>query len=56
VLGELLAGVLLGPTLFGRFAPELCAQLYPQDGAQATAFSVLTLVSIILFLAVAGSR
>ncbi len=54
VLGELLAGILLGPTLFGRFAPELCAQLYPQAGAQATAFTVLTLVSIILFLTVAG--
>jgi len=54
VLGELAAGILLGPTLFGRFAPELCARLFPQVGAQATAFSVLTVVSIILFLAVAG--
>ena len=54
VLGELTAGILLGPTLFGRFAPELCARLYPHAGAQATAFSVLTLVSIILFLTVAG--
>jgi Kef-type K+ transport system membrane component KefB/mannitol/fructose-specific phosphotransferase system IIA component len=54
VLGELIAGILLGPTLFGRFAPELCARLYPHAGAQATAFSVLTTVSIILFLTVAG--
>ena len=54
VLGELTAGILLGPTLFGRLAPELCARLYPQLGAQASAFSVLTLVSIVLFLTVAG--
>ena len=53
VLGELAAGILLGPTLFGRFAPELCARLYPEAGGQASAFSVLTLVSIILFLTVA---
>ena len=26
------AGILLGPTLFGRFAPELCARLYPAHG------------------------
>ena len=54
VLGELLAGILLGPTLFGRLAPELFARLYPQAGGQASAFSVLTLVSIVLFLTVAG--
>ncbi|MGH2901050.1 MAG: cation:proton antiporter, partial [Solirubrobacteraceae bacterium] len=54
VLGELAAGILLGPTLFGRVAPELCAQLYPKTGGQASAFAVLTIVSIILFLAVAG--
>jgi Kef-type K+ transport system membrane component KefB len=35
VLGELVAGVLLGPTLFGRVAPELHAYLYPGTGGQA---------------------
>ena len=55
VLGEPVAGVVLGPTLFGRFAPATFAWLYPESGAQASAFSVLTLVSIILFLAVAGN-
>ncbi len=54
VLGELAAGILLGPTVFGQFAPELFARLYPHTGAQASAFSVLSLVSIVLFLAVAG--
>jgi Kef-type K+ transport system membrane component KefB/mannitol/fructose-specific phosphotransferase system IIA component (Ntr-type) len=54
VLGELLAGILLGPTLFGHLAPELFASLFPRTGGQASAFSVLTLVSIVLFLTVAG--
>jgi Kef-type K+ transport system membrane component KefB/mannitol/fructose-specific phosphotransferase system IIA component (Ntr-type) len=54
VLGELLAGILLGPTLFGHLAPDLFASLFPRTGGQASAFSVLTLVSIVLFLTVAG--
>jgi Kef-type K+ transport system membrane component KefB len=29
VIGEILGGLLLGPSLFGRFAPELSAALFP---------------------------
>jgi Kef-type K+ transport system membrane component KefB/mannitol/fructose-specific phosphotransferase system IIA component len=54
VLGELVAGLLLGPTVLGRLGPELQEALFPLAGAQAVAFSSLTLVSIVLFLAVAG--
>jgi len=54
VLGELLAGILLGPTIFGRLAPDAFGVLFPTEGAQAGAFSGLTTVSIVLFLAVAG--
>ena len=54
VLGELLAGILLGPTLFGRIAPELSAALFPLAGGQAAAFHGLSVISIVLFLAVAG--
>ena len=31
VMGEVLAGILLGPTLLGRIAPELQAALFPSD-------------------------
>ncbi|HKC51049.1 MAG TPA: cation:proton antiporter [Myxococcota bacterium] len=54
VLGELLAGILLGPTILGHVSPEAFATLFPREGAQAGAFRGLTVVSIVLFLAVAG--
>jgi Kef-type K+ transport system membrane component KefB/mannitol/fructose-specific phosphotransferase system IIA component (Ntr-type) len=54
VLGELLAGVLLGPTILGRVSPAAFATLFPREGTQAGAFRGLTVVSIVLFLAVAG--
>jgi len=54
VLGEILAGVLLGPTLFGRLYPELQASLFPLDGPQAVAMQGLFLVAVTLFLLVAG--
>jgi Kef-type K+ transport system membrane component KefB/mannitol/fructose-specific phosphotransferase system IIA component (Ntr-type) len=54
VLGELVAGILLGPTLLGRIAPGAVETLFPAAGTQAGAFRGLTVVSIVLFLAVAG--
>jgi Kef-type K+ transport system membrane component KefB len=37
VLGELLAGVLLGPTILGSLAPELSGFLFPSQGVNAIA-------------------
>jgi len=54
VLGELVAGILLGPTILGRVAPGTYESLFPASGAQAGAFQGLTTLSIVLFLAVAG--
>jgi len=54
VLGELLAGVLLGPTVLGMLLPELNAFLFPTHGANAIALDTLTTVAIVLFLLVAG--
>lgn len=54
VLGELAAGILLGPTLLGLVAPGLVESLFPATGPVATAFDGLTTVSIALFLLVAG--
>jgi Kef-type K+ transport system membrane component KefB/mannitol/fructose-specific phosphotransferase system IIA component (Ntr-type) len=54
VMGELLAGILLGPTLLGAVAPELFAQLFPDTTGFKTAMQGLTTVAISLFLLVAG--
>ncbi len=54
VLGEMLAGVLLGPTVLGRLAPEWGALLFPAQGPNAIAVSAIAVVALALFLLVAG--
>lgn len=54
VLGELLAGILLGPTVFGLLAPDWQAWLYPREGPNAVVLDAIGAFSIALFLLVAG--
>lgn len=54
VLGELLAGILLGPTVLGTLAPGLSADLFPTEGGVPLAIGGLTTLAITLFLLVAG--
>lgn len=64
ILGEILAGILLGPTVFGAFFPELMGALFPlptpeavaQGDVSPVAFALdgLVTISIVLFLMVAG--
>jgi Kef-type K+ transport system membrane component KefB/mannitol/fructose-specific phosphotransferase system IIA component len=54
VLGEILAGILWGPTVFGAIAPAGRAFLFPRHGGGALAFDGLTTLAIALFLLVAG--
>lgn len=54
VLGEILAGVLLGPTILGRIAPALHDQLFPAQGPGAIALKSLTSLALALFMLVAG--
>lgn len=55
VLGEMLAGVLLGPTILGCFAPSLHAMLLPAAGSPASiAMSGIEQLAVALFLFVAG--
>ena len=54
VVGEILAGVLLGPTVLGTVAPDANAFLFPQAGSGAIAFQAITAVAVTLFLMVAG--
>lgn len=54
VLGELLAGVLLGPTVLGLLLPDVNLFLFPMQGPNAIALDTLVTVAIVLFLLVAG--
>jgi Kef-type K+ transport system membrane component KefB/mannitol/fructose-specific phosphotransferase system IIA component (Ntr-type) len=54
VLGELIAGVLLGPTVLGGIAPGLSEFLFPLQGANAIALDAIATLAIGLFLLVAG--
>ncbi len=54
VIGEILAGILLGPTLLGWLAPGFSRALFPSDGGVALVLDGLTTLSIVLFLLVAG--
>jgi Kef-type K+ transport system membrane component KefB/mannitol/fructose-specific phosphotransferase system IIA component (Ntr-type) len=54
VLGEILAGVLLGPTILGTFWPQATARLFPETGPVAFGLQAVTQVAVVLFLLVAG--
>jgi len=54
VLGELIAGVLLGPTVLGSLAPEWSAFLFPLQGPNAVSLDTMATLAIVLFLLVAG--
>jgi Kef-type K+ transport system membrane component KefB len=54
VLGELLAGVILGPTVLGSFSPEWSAFLFPQEGPNSVALNAITTLAVTLLMLVAG--
>lgn len=54
VFGELLAGVILGPTVLGQIFPGLMESIFPSQGAATLVLKGFTSVSIALFLLVAG--
>ena len=54
VLGEILAGVLWGPTVFGGLFPHGSALLFPMTGSQALVMDGLMTLGVTLFLMVAG--
>jgi Kef-type K+ transport system membrane component KefB len=54
VIGELLGGILLGPSLFGLFFPGLFHTVFSDPKQPAIAFDGLSRLSIMLLLFVAG--
>ncbi|MFO0947330.1 MAG: cation:proton antiporter [Planctomycetota bacterium] len=54
VLGEICAGLLLGPTILGHVAPHWVEYLFPRSGPGSVAFQSLTTVAVVMYLLVAG--
>jgi len=52
VMGEMLAGILLGPSVLGRVAPDAFTRLFPAEGLGA--LNALSQIGLILFLFVVG--
>jgi len=54
VIGEIAGGILVGPSVFGRFAPDAWTRLFPQDSLGP--FEVLSTIGLVLFLFLIGSE
>lgn len=54
VIGEILGGILIGPSVFGRVAPHSWATLFPPSSFGS--FEILSTIGLILFLFLIGSE
>lgn len=54
VMGELVVGILLGPTILGNFFPELFNSIFPAEGNVPIALDGIFSLSVIMLLFVAG--
>ncbi|ELR72576.1 Putative Na/H antiporter [Fulvivirga imtechensis AK7] len=54
VVGEILAGIILGPTILGTFTPDLFDMLFPTTGASAVVLDGFIQVAVVLLLFIAG--
>jgi Kef-type K+ transport system membrane component KefB/mannitol/fructose-specific phosphotransferase system IIA component (Ntr-type) len=54
VLGEIIAGIFLGPSFLGRFAPDFYARLFPASGVFPLVLDVVATIGVVLFLLTAG--
>lgn len=52
VIGEMVAGILLGPSLLGWLAPELSARLFPTESLDY--LNILSQIGLILFMFLVG--
>src|SRR5690606_34126595 len=54
VLGEIIAGILLGPTVLGYFLPDLHGAIFPDTPGYTAGMKAITALAITLFLMIAG--
>nr|UDM84220.1 cation:proton antiporter [Streptomyces sp.] len=56
LVGELSAGVLLGPSLFGEFLPAVSDWLLPRDPAQMHLLTAVAQLGVLLLVAITGAH
>lgn len=54
IVGEILAGVVLGPTIFGRLSPQLQQTLFPTDTIQWTMLETVSWLGVFFLLLSSG--
>lgn len=54
VLGEIMAGILLGPTVLGHFKPQIYSVLFPSTGSMPIVLETVTTIGVVFFLLTAG--
>ncbi len=54
VLGEIMAGILLGPTVLGQIRPDVYAFLFPATGNLPIVLDTVTTLGVVFFLLSAG--
>jgi len=54
VVGEIIAGILLGPTILGMISPEIFESLFPSIGASAVVLDGFVQVAVVMLLFIAG--
>ena len=54
VVGEMVAGIMLGPSIFGALFPHTQGQLFPKDGFSLELLNILSQLGVIFFLFLVG--
>jgi len=54
IIGEILAGILLGPTVFGMLSPNTFQWLFPQHNEIKIALDGFTTIAVVLLLLISG--
>ena len=53
-MGEILAGIVLGPTILGAFAPNMFHEFFPMSGNTSIALDGIAKISVVMMLFVTG--
>jgi Kef-type K+ transport system membrane component KefB len=54
VLGEILGGIILGPTIFGSISPAIQSELFPVFGESSQILKAVAYLGLIAFVFIAG--